>query len=57
MHRFCLAALTLLLAACSLPGGAAGSATRPADFAVRYEWYAGSMPPPYHYEYLSLIHI
>jgi hypothetical protein len=23
----------------------------PADFSVRYEWRAGSMPPPYHYEY------
>lgn len=25
--------------------------TTPADFALRYEWQAGSMPPPYHYEY------
>ena len=24
---------------------------QPADFSVRYEWRAGSMPPPYHYEY------
>ncbi|HYP40790.1 MAG TPA: ABC transporter substrate-binding protein [Chloroflexia bacterium] len=24
---------------------------RPADFAVEYYWQAGSMPPPYHYEY------
>ena len=23
----------------------------PADFSVTYEWRAGSMPPPYHYEY------
>jgi hypothetical protein len=23
----------------------------PADFKVSYEWRAGSMPPPYHYEY------
>jgi hypothetical protein len=23
----------------------------PEDFAVRYDWCAGSMPPPYHYEY------
>ncbi|HEX8221302.1 MAG TPA: hypothetical protein VF914_19085 [Chloroflexia bacterium] len=23
----------------------------PADFSVQYEWRAGSMPPPYHYEY------
>jgi hypothetical protein len=25
--------------------------TRPADFSVRYDWYEGSLPPPYHYEY------
>lgn len=24
---------------------------QPADFSVRYEWRAGTMPPPYHYEY------
>jgi NitT/TauT family transport system substrate-binding protein len=24
---------------------------RPADFSFRYTWSAGSMPPPYHYEY------
>ena len=24
---------------------------RPDDFRVLYEWVAGSMPPPYHYEY------
>jgi hypothetical protein len=24
---------------------------RPEDFSVSYEWRAGSMPPPYHYEY------
>jgi hypothetical protein len=23
----------------------------PADFSVTYEWRAGTMPPPYHYEY------
>ena len=28
---------------------------RPDDFQVRYEWVAGSMPPPYHYEYTILI--
>lgn len=37
----------LFLAAC-LP---AMPASRPADFAVVYEWQAGSLPPPYHYEY------
>jgi hypothetical protein len=25
--------------------------SRPADFALRYEWHAGTMPPPGHYEY------
>ncbi len=25
--------------------------TPPPDFALRYEWRAGSMPPPFHYEY------
>lgn len=24
---------------------------RPADFAVQYDWWEGSLPPPYHYEY------
>ncbi len=24
---------------------------QPADFSVSYEWRAGTMPPPYHYEY------
>jgi hypothetical protein len=24
---------------------------QPPDFSVSYEWRAGSMPPPYHYEY------
>ena len=28
---------------------------RPNDFSVRYEWVAGSMPPPYHYEYMITI--
>ena len=23
----------------------------PQDFRIRYEWQAGSLPPPYHYEY------
>ena len=27
------------------------SKSRPADFAVEYEWREGSRPPPYHYEY------
>ena len=24
--------------------------TRPPDFGLRYDWYEGSLPPPYHYE-------
>ncbi len=27
------------------------AATLPPDFALRYEWREGSVPPPYHYEY------
>jgi hypothetical protein len=26
--------------------------TRPADFSFEYNWSEGSLPPPYHYEYL-----
>ncbi len=25
--------------------------SRPADFCLRYEWHAGTVPPPGHYEY------
>jgi hypothetical protein len=28
---------------------------RPEDFQVRYDWVAGSMPPPHHYEYAILL--
>jgi hypothetical protein len=28
---------------------------RPDDFAVEYEWRAGSLPPPYHYQYAVII--
>jgi hypothetical protein len=27
----------------------------PADFSVEYQWIAGSMPPPYHYEFMIRI--
>jgi len=37
----------LLLSACQ----PAMPASRPADFAVVYEWQEGSLPPPYHYAY------
>lgn len=30
-------------------------AQRPPDFSIRYEWLAGSMPPPFHYEYTVTI--
>jgi hypothetical protein len=43
-----LGLLLLLLAGC---GFAAMPTQRPSDFAVRYTWQEGSLPPPYHYEY------
>jgi hypothetical protein len=42
-----LSAAALLIGCTSQ--GAAGPA--PADLLVTYEWYEGSLPPPYHYEY------
>lgn len=42
-----LLTLGLTLTACG--GGGTGAA--PDDFTLRYEWRAGSLPPPYHYEY------
>jgi hypothetical protein len=30
-------------------------ATRPDDFRIEYEWRAGSLPPPWHYEYTIII--
>jgi hypothetical protein len=49
------AALVVLAAGCETPdsdadGGRAPGAM-PADFAVRYEWGNGALPPPYHYDY------
>lgn len=29
--------------------------SRPNDFSVTYNWYEGSLPPPYHYEYMVTI--
>jgi hypothetical protein len=47
-----IAILTTLLALFWMVGcQAALPEQRPDDFRVRYEWWAGSMPPPYHYEY------
>ena len=45
----------VLLAACSGIFGQGGTATRPEDFQVQYDWSEGSLPPPYHYEYTVLI--
>lgn len=28
---------------------------RPIDLALRYEWHASTMPPPYHYEYTIVV--
>jgi hypothetical protein len=33
------------------PRPSAVPASSPPDFALRYEWREGSVPPPYHYEY------
>jgi hypothetical protein len=43
----------LALAACDFntPAPATPPTNAPADFKVTYEWRAGTMPPPYHYEY------
>ncbi|HLT46298.1 MAG TPA: hypothetical protein VK002_03645 [Rubricoccaceae bacterium] len=40
--------LALLLGACT----AVPPADRPDDFAVRYDWNTGSLPPPYHYRHV-----
>jgi muconolactone delta-isomerase len=37
--------------ACKPANGSTPAATAPPDFALRYEWHEGSVPPPYHYEY------
>lgn len=39
------------LACASLSGGSSAPETRPADFSVRYDWWEGSLPPPYHYQF------
>jgi hypothetical protein len=48
--------LSLTLFACSLLNpGTPTVDTRPNDFSVVYNWYEGSLPPPYHYEYTIFI--
>lgn len=37
--------------ACALAPSDIEIRMRPEDFAVRYKWIEGSVPPPYHYEY------
>jgi hypothetical protein len=43
--------LTLTLACSVFTAQPTPMDTRPADFSVRYNWYEGSLPPPYYYEY------
>ena len=44
----------MLLGLCLLAGCASTPDTKsvPKDFAFEYKWIAGTMPPPYHYEFL-----
>jgi hypothetical protein len=52
MARRILLLLTLPMIACSVFSPALPTpGTRPGDFSVRYDWFEGSLPPPYHYEY------
>src|SRR6266487_6876454 len=48
--------LTVFLICCSAPQPTkVMQEKRPDDLAVEYQWRAGSMPPPYHYEYMFTI--
>ena len=51
MKRSIWVVIIALLSGCSMSTTTTLPATRPADFAFTYNWIAGSMPPPYHYEY------
>lgn len=44
----------LLLGACAL-GPSTPDGAPPDDFRIRYDWHAGTVPPPYHYEYTITI--
>jgi hypothetical protein len=35
---------------------ARGHTAPPADFSLRYTWRAGTLPPPYHYDYRIVLH-
>jgi len=51
-----LAYLALSLMACStISPSTQEMKVRPADFSIQYEWAEGSLPPPYHYEYIIRI--
>ena len=43
------------MACASLNGRTSVPSSRPDDFSVTYNWYEGSLPPPYHYEYMITI--
>ena len=46
----------LLLSGCDSSGDSGQMPKqRPADLTITYDWRAGSMPPPYHYEYTITI--
>jgi hypothetical protein len=51
-HLLLLLALLPLLACSLFSPEAPVDTTRPADFSARYDWSEGSLPPPYHYEYI-----
>jgi hypothetical protein len=56
MARRLLIFLALPLIACSVFSPALPTpGARPGDFSVRYDWFEGSLPPPYHYEYTVAI--
>jgi hypothetical protein len=50
-----LGLLPALLVLCPEISRAMSTDKRPRDFGVSYRWQAGSMPPPYHFEYTITI--
>ncbi len=52
-RRLLPVALAVGLTGCSALGATTPQPiSRPDDFALTYEWVEGSLPPPYHYEYV-----